>query len=60
MSEWISVKNRLPEDGKRYPVLIKGKMLFIGTLTLQNRWLDDQMGEIKPSHWMPLPELPND
>lgn len=60
MTEWISCKDRLPIDGKRYPVLIEGEILRVGMRTVQEYWIDDQMGEIFPTHWAELPEPPNE
>ncbi len=60
MPEWIKCSERLPNDGKRYPILISNEILNIGTLTVQNIWLDDQMGEIFPTHWAELPSPPEE
>jgi hypothetical protein len=64
MSEWISVKDRLP------PILfcrflvccLEGSSRpFIGRYVKDNHfdWTDDEGREIVPSHWMLLPEPPN-
>ena len=60
MTEWIKCSQRLPKDGKRYPVLIGAEILNIGTLTMQKIWIDDQMGEINPTHWVELPDAPHE
>jgi len=67
MTEWISVKDRLPEHGE-YILLTytedhkihkdmwceKGKWMYPGEM--------DFYGETnsKVTHWMPFPETPND
>ena len=60
MTKWIKCSEKLPDDGKRYPVLIDGEILNIGTLTMQKTWLDDQFGEIFPTHWTNIDENPKD
>lgn len=54
MSEWISVKDRLPEDGD---VLVFDG-ISIGILVFENEvfWEDDY--PTHPTHWMPLPDPP--
>jgi len=71
MSEWISVKERLPEEGKS--VLIFGKGWDepeIGRLESIDAegfyWTDtdgddqDWSEEFLPTHWQPLPEPPKE
>lgn len=58
MPEWISVKERLPEPGKRVLYCYRG---FVGEgyVTRQGEW--ERAGiwtRYYPSHWMPLPEPP--
>jgi len=75
MSEWISVKGKLPKDGRWYLVAATievpggGKrvasMAFLDFDTRTNEpiWLshnDEDSGEWdNVTHWMPLPEPPN-
>lgn len=65
MSEWISVKERLPEIGE--PILLwpntVGKVgygCYFGTKGDWVHWCDweDHTEPFEPSHWMLLPELP--
>lgn len=63
MSEWISVKDRLPETGK--VLMTDGSQILIapGTWLFKTR---DGIHEVPANygrgmvvtHWMPLPELP--
>jgi hypothetical protein len=63
--EWISVENRLPEDGQS--VIATGfdwgdkasKRHFVVCEYFQNMWVGDQDEEFEYlTHWMPLPEPP--
>lgn len=60
MAEWISVKDRLPEDG-RY-VLAWSPGWGEWTICFYNEFGKDWFTEDHfmpfPSHWMPLPEPP--
>ena len=66
MSEWISVKDRLPEVGKRVlAVCTFGVEVFIFVVDDcgYRKWIGDYnmvypFGYIK--HWMPLPEPPGE
>lgn len=65
MSEWISVKDRLPED--RVPVLTYGRKGSIGiefvtdcSRTGHGIYFYARCGDYKPTHWMPLPEPPKE
>lgn len=56
MSEWISVKERLPEDAKDEYVLVACN--YHGEIIVETRkkWnLDSSV-----THWMPLPEPPKE
>ena len=65
MAEWISVKERLPEDGKvlcvresAYP----GRK-YIDILTSDHGWFMDGafvVSDGNVTHWMSLPELPKE
>jgi len=58
---WISVKERLPENRER--VLIFGKdksdneCILIDSYS-NDYWITEGMYDIKITHWMPLPEPP--
>ena len=69
MSEWISVKDRLPKDG--IPVLAfvfdTIEVGYIETLTTDDyefHWIGDHnyidKGHRAITHWMPLPKPPED
>lgn len=65
--KWISVKNRLPEIGVPVLCLKKSKECFVGSYAGGNysdnyaafKHSDVNMA-IGVSHWMPLPELPEE
>lgn len=56
MSEWVSVKDRLPEKDGRYIVCVPyyPNHPWIGVSSLRNGEFDD----VNASHWMRLPEMP--
>ncbi len=61
MSKWISVKDKLPKDDEYVLTYSKDhrphqQIGFYSTFSEQ--WL--QTSSAYPSHWMPLPESPND
>jgi hypothetical protein len=65
MSEWISVKERLPETGGRF--LVCGSRGGIYTAEFKNcngypHWhkLNSKSHYCDPTHWMPLPEPPKE
>jgi hypothetical protein len=61
---WISVKERLPEDGQDVLACVNGQVLISyvhGMKGFSNEWGLAENGEtIWPSHWMPLPEPPKE
>ena len=67
MTEWISVKDRLPENYKN--VLCVSKFLDIRDITVahcwesyqkESFWMDTHSFPLTDiTHWMPLPEPPN-
>lgn len=60
MAEWISVKDRLPEDEEEVLIYEVGEM-YIATYTIKLFFTDyneDNVAIHHPSHWMPLPEPP--
>lgn len=72
MSEWISVKDRLPElRDDQYPskdVLVvvndEHKSMYVAYYTTYGEWEVQETGcgccskDIKPTHWMSLPKPP--
>ena len=66
MSEWIRVKDRLPQVTGKYLCAVKDKRGNLWTIASDwslemKSWFGDY-GEIKNivTHWMPLPEPPKE
>lgn len=60
MSEWISVKDRLPESPAKVLVIDDGEHVVAFYDKPYGWWFQDMheyFGGI--THWQPLPELPN-
>ena len=61
MGEWISVKDRLPDDPTEYIVMISGATIPTTLLFNGVEWYDFREDEFYPvTHWMPLPLPPED
>lgn len=64
MSKWISVKERLPEEGKEVLVYIPKyiQQYFIAFLSLKNsEWSNRYCANMEEiTHWQPLPSRPED
>ncbi|MBR1749926.1 MAG: DUF551 domain-containing protein [Ruminococcus sp.] len=63
MSEWISVKDRLPEDGEEvliYSTTNEISMCYYDEDTHRFNVVDSDLywNEISVTHWAPLPEPP--
>jgi len=61
MSEWISVKDRLPERIAHYIVWVREGGYDFAFLNSKEEWittLGNQTFEV--THWMPLPEPPKE
>lgn len=60
MNQWIKVTDRMPElsdDGHSEMVLVVGpKKIILQNFTIEDKW---QL-PMKVTHWMPLPELPEE
>lgn len=60
LRKWIKVTDRLPElddDGHSEMVLVVGpKKIILQNFTIEDEW---QL-PMKVTHWMPLPELPEE
>lgn len=62
--KWISVKDKLPEKEGEY-IAFDGESVFGAYYEIDTsgtRWTDpvEMYGEFEVTHWMPLPEPPND
>lgn len=64
MPQWISVKERLPEDGQVVLVIMpKGTVTLGGIHKKTQTWdvfLDMAIWTAEPTHWMLLPEPPKE
>ena len=63
MSEWISVKDRLPELYKGCLICSEHGNIRTGYYSCHNEWFASEYGQniIKyVTHWMPLPDLPKE
>lgn len=66
MSDWISVKDRLPQVTGKYLCAVKDKRGDLWTIasdwSLEMKSWFGNYGEIKNivTHWMPLPEPPKE
>ena len=64
--EWISVKDRLPEDFKTVLALCKDGGMFVGRHTSWHRWeiftamKSTRVVSRTVTHWMPLPASPTE
>lgn len=63
MSEWISVKDKLPEKKGRYICALVNQRYprireFHDWCRQRPRFWINGVEETKVTHWMPLPELP--
>ena len=76
MSEWIKIEDRLPDEGKKILTVLKSKEGEMYALVARGWFRDeiysaryDEDGDFvilphgpifKPSHWMPMPDLPKE
>ena len=59
VQEWVSVKDRLPEEECRCLVIDAAGDIEIDCYYGKGRFVLDRIGaEQHPSHWMPLPKMP--
>ena len=64
MKDWISVKDRLPEDFKTVLAFCKDGRMFVGRHTSWDRWeiwtamKSTRIVSMTVTHWQPLPEPP--
>ena len=60
MSEWSSVKERLPRCGER-GLVTEGNGVFEAVLSISHNWSRFGIGWAEGvTHWMPLPEPPKE
>jgi hypothetical protein len=55
MTEWISVKDRLPDKDGRYLVVENHPTKWVGVSTMRNGVFD-----LPILYWQPLPEAPKE
>lgn len=65
MTNWISVKDRLPRDGEDVLAYMRGGLSLLTFISLQDPkggvWMELGMELIgAPTHWMPLPDPPKE
>ncbi|WP_368043047.1 DUF551 domain-containing protein [uncultured Gemmiger sp.] len=59
MSDWISVKDRLPKQQTEVLAFRRGIMYLAWYDNEIGRWASDEWGILDAvTHWMPLPEPP--
>lgn len=59
VQEWISVKDRLPEEECRCLVIDAADDIEMDCYDGKGRFVLDRSGAVQhPSHWMPLPKMP--
>lgn len=63
---WVSVEDRLPEEGTDVLVTVKNKSceyIAVGYYFKREGWTESYTDEaitVAPTHWMPLPQLPKE
>lgn len=58
MTEWISVKDRLPDKAGYYLTTIQDALAMTKAAWYSQKANQFSCDIIYPTHWMPLPELP--
>lgn len=56
--EWISVEERLPEPGVDVLAAYRNRHIYMGTVG--DDWLEEDIEDGYVTHWMPLPESPEE
>ena len=61
MSEWISISERLPQDGQDVLVFDEGTISVKSLSSYTHKWHPYENGfDCEPSHWQPLPKPPEE
>ena len=60
MSEWISVKERLPERWQNVLAYRKNKKVRMEFICSNGEWEMDDACMPSVTHWMPIPEPPKE
>lgn len=63
MSEWISVKDRLPEEGEDVLIIEEDGCIDVGHMLRwkgKSDWNSHLFFEPKVTYWMPIPEPPEE
>ena len=58
VQEWISVKDRLPEDGETVTICTEKGFVYAGELIGDTWFLDNDSWTENVTHWMPMPQPP--
>ena len=57
---WISVKERLPEDGQAVIVVFEGRWCMMGWRSQGEWYTRPTITQMGVTHWIPLPEAPKE
>ena len=60
MSEWISVDDRVPDDHGMFLVCTSSGFITINGYSIDDGWHWDVEKPSLVTHWMPLPEPPEE
>ena len=60
MSEWISVKDRLPDTCVCVLVHYDDGNMLVDEIGSDGEWIDEDFNCGNITHWMPLPEPPEE
>ena len=59
VQQWISVKDRLPEEKQRVLTVDDSGYVVVNCISLRfGGWFNDAFGGRRTTHWMPLPQPP--
>ena len=58
VQEWISVKDRLPDDDEIVIICTDENFIYAGELVGDTWFLDNDSWTATVTHWMPLPQPP--